>query len=123
MRVRKREEPESLLRQATSYVDDDRGDRYPGDRECPMKCSSEARRGVGQRRENEHGVPASGQAAGTGPRHRGGDDHVGIERQVRAVRLDRAYGKHGDGACAIEVAHFLPRQLRQLMYRHHHPWP
>ena len=88
-----------------------------------MKCSSEARGGVGKRGKNEHGVPASGEAAGTRPRHRRGDDHVGIERQVRTVRLDRAHGKDDDGVRAIQVAHFLPGELRQLMYRHHHPWP
>jgi uncharacterized protein involved in copper resistance len=62
--------------------------------------------------------PLGRDALRRGARHRLGDHAVGAERQVRAVRLDRAERQHGDGARAIEVAHLFPRHLGQLVNGH-----
>src|SRR5712671_3805485 len=78
-------------------------------RERGEQHRSEARRLQFRRRRLGHGV---------------GDQHVGPQRQVRTVGLDRAYRKERDGARSLEAANLLPGQLGPLARRQlPSPWP
>jgi hypothetical protein len=119
--VRDREQAKALIGQVAGEIDDDGGDGDTGDRQGAVEICTELGRGVGQGRKDEHDVTARRELLGPGACHRGRDDDVAVERQMRAVRLDRADRQHRQRARMVQVAHFFPRQLRELMNWHHDP--
>ena len=112
-----------MLGEAAGKIDNDCSYRDTGDGQRARERGRKARRGVRERRQDEDRAPPSvgREFACAVARHRRRDHHVGVERQMRSMRLDRTDRQHDDGACAVEIAHFLPGELRQLMYRHQNP--
>src|SRR6266516_2009005 len=126
MRIGNRQELEALLGEAARKIDHDCGDGNAGDGQRARERGRKARRGVRERRQDEDRAPlppsVGCEFACPVARHRRRDHDVGVERQMRSMRLDRTDRQHDDGAGAVEIAHFFPGELRQLMYRHHHPF-
>src|SRR5258706_5097732 len=122
MRIGNGEQFEALPRQAAGEIQDEGGDGDAGDGKGTVEGSAERRGGVRERRENHDGPSTGGELLGTGARHRGRDHDVGVERQMRPVGFDGPDREQDERARAVEIAYLLPRQLRQIMYRHHHPF-
>ena len=53
------------------------------------------------------------------PRHLGGSEHVGNQRQMRPVLLDRADRQHGDAILRYRLANLRPGELFVSIFR---PW-
>ena len=66
------------------------------------------RRSVRQRGKNHHSRASCSQPSGARARHRLGDDDVGLERQVRAVRLDSAHRQNRGGSRTGRVSGVFP---------------
>src|SRR5690606_12630458 len=102
------EQPEPLAAEPGGEFHDYVGDGPGAEGHRAGEAAGEVGRGVGEGRKQHGAEPDSLEVERPGPRHRPGDDHVGLERQVGTVGLDGADRQDRDGARAGGVARLLP---------------
>ena len=116
--VRDGQRSDVLLPERSRDLDDEVGHDGSVHADRARKVIGEVGRSVPDRGKNQSHMPGPRDLFGTDTSHPLGDQHVGSQGQVRSMRFDCTHRKDRNGRRTIEVAHFFPGELSEVMYGH-----